>query len=280
MHPIKTGWSEERDLTIKNPSEDPHQLSIRIELLIFAIGEKEQSNTRKLPEKELRILLLRRYDYPDRGYWELPGCPADLDLSLEKTAQNLVRKETGLDEFYLEQIYTFSDPDRIPHSRVISCAYMALVDATQLHPQARTEQEPEWFASICVPLNDDREHVLILDGPEQLRAQISRNESRKGNTIVGETELKHSDGLAFDHAFIIWTGIERLRSKLEYTPIAFSLLPLLFPLTELQQVYETILGRKLLAANFRRKIGHLVEETGQSRGDYRHRPARLFRFRS
>jgi 8-oxo-dGTP diphosphatase len=86
--------------------------------------------------------------------------------------------------------------------------------------------------------------------------------------------------LAFDHVDILEAGIERLKGKVRYQPIGFELLPTKFTLSQLQHLYEAILGTKLDKRNFRKKVlgfGLLValEET-QMAG--RHRPAQLFRF--
>ncbi|HET8630914.1 MAG TPA: NUDIX domain-containing protein [Thermomicrobiales bacterium] len=88
--------------------------------------------------------------------------------------------------------------------------------------------------------------------------------------------------LAFDHAAILDYARVRLRYKIEYTNVVYSLLPDTFTLTELQRVYEIILGRPLDKRNFRKKIGSLdlVEPTGGERREGAHRPARLYRFRS
>jgi 8-oxo-dGTP diphosphatase len=87
--------------------------------------------------------------------------------------------------------------------------------------------------------------------------------------------------LAFDHREIAAYAVQRLRAKLEYTNIVYSLLPHPFTLGELQQAYEAILGRPLDTRNFRKRITAvgLVDETGAIRGGGAHRPARLFRFR-
>ena len=88
--------------------------------------------------------------------------------------------------------------------------------------------------------------------------------------------------LAFDHKMILDYALERVRNKVEYTNVVYSLLPERFTLTELQRVYEVILGRHLDKRNFRKKIGSLdlVEPTGELRRDGAHRPAKLYRFRS
>ena len=76
---------------------------------------------------------------------------------------------------------------------------------------------------------------------------------------------------------IITFALERLRGKIEYTPIAMHLLPEQFTLISLQQVYEAILDKTLLVANFRRKIKELVEETEVYAENGGHRPSKLYR---
>ena len=92
-------------------------------------------------------------------------------------------------------------------------------------------------------------------------------------------ENNESEKIAFDHVKIINYALERMQNKVQYSTIAFSLLPELFTLTELQQVYEMILGRELIKSNFRRWINPLVEETDKSRREGAHRPSKLFRLR-
>jgi 8-oxo-dGTP diphosphatase len=86
--------------------------------------------------------------------------------------------------------------------------------------------------------------------------------------------------LAFDHGRILAYALERLRNKLEYTTVGFQLLPEKFTLTQLQQVYEVILGRRLDKRNFRRKMGLLgiLSPLKEWRREGPARPARLYRF--
>ncbi|HZU67995.1 MAG TPA: NUDIX domain-containing protein [Ktedonobacteraceae bacterium] len=86
--------------------------------------------------------------------------------------------------------------------------------------------------------------------------------------------------LAFDHAQILEYTLTRLRGKLDYTTIAFNLLPEQFTLRELQRVYEIILHRKLDKRNFRKKVlsTGILEDTGAKKMEGTHRPARLYRF--
>jgi 8-oxo-dGTP diphosphatase len=85
--------------------------------------------------------------------------------------------------------------------------------------------------------------------------------------------------LAFDHEDILRTGLERLRGKIQYQPIGFELLPKQFTLTQLQELYEAILGRRIDKRNFRKKLvafDFLVPTDEFTAGA--HRPARLHRF--
>jgi 8-oxo-dGTP diphosphatase len=93
--------------------------------------------------------------------------------------------------------------------------------------------------------------------------------------------VAQAPGLAFDHALILASAMERLRAKLSYSNVAYGLLPGTFTLSELQGVYEAVLGRELDKRNFRKKVLALdlvTEAEGQRRGP--HRPAQLYRFRN
>jgi len=113
-------------------------------------------------------------------------------------------------------------------------------------------------------------------------ALISADRPLRAGTDAAEANwwaIDQLPSLAFDHARILKYALERLRNKLEYTTVGFQLLPEKFTLTELQEVYEAILGRKLDKRNFRRKLSLL--RILKSLPDYRRggqRPAQLYRF--
>jgi len=91
--------------------------------------------------------------------------------------------------------------------------------------------------------------------------------------------IRKLPSLAFDHGKILDYSLERLRNKLEYTTVGFQLLPERFSLSELQEMYEAILDKKLDKRNFRRKLALLkiLRPTREFRRSGR-RPARLFEF--
>ncbi len=86
--------------------------------------------------------------------------------------------------------------------------------------------------------------------------------------------------LAFDHRDILTTCLERLRERVRTQPIGFELLPSLFSLSDLQALYESILGEPLDKRNFRKKIllTGVVHDTGELQENVAHRPAKLYAF--
>lgn len=94
--------------------------------------------------------------------------------------------------------------------------------------------------------------------------------------ILAMPEVSQADARIVEYALV------RLRAKLGYTTIAFHLLPSTFSLSELQQVYEIVLGRGLDKRNFRRRIqsAEILDATRETRREGSHRPARLYRFRA
>jgi len=211
-----------------------------------------------LTVREARILTLvvQRREHPFRGRWAIPGGFVRITESLEAAASRILHDKCGLENVYLEQLRTFGRPERDPRTRVISIAHYALVDA------------------------------LGFD-----RAQRRSDQVKAGQVIVpwkGETggvvELVDEQGkvmpLAFDHGDMLGVAVQRIRGKLDYSPIGFQLLPERFTLLQLQKVHETVLGRALNKDSFRRRMlasGELTA-TGEMQSGVDHRPAELYRF--
>lgn len=189
--------------------------------------------------QQLQLLLIRRKIPPFEGSWALPGGFVLPDESLEQAVSRELREETGLEINYLEQLYTFGEPDRDPRNRVVSVAYFALVNPDQFHVLAATDAaEARWFAADQLP------------------------------------------ALAFDHTDITARALQRLRAKLSYEPIGINLLDIDFRFSDLEKLYESILGRKIDRRNFRRKmLGFgFLSETATLHSGQKGRPGTLFRF--
>ena len=90
-------------------------------------------------------------------------------------------------------------------------------------------------------------------------------------------EVLKQNNLAFDHCEMIAYGRERIRNKVNYTEIAFSLVPEEFTLPQLQKIYEILLGQELYKANFRKKIADKIQPTEKFTSGTKHRPSRIYR---
>lgn len=262
------GLTETQYLSQYRPSDFPRP-SVTVDNVIFTVADVSGNNYRRLPDKELRVLLIKRAGHPYIGQWALPGGFVLPDETVGEAAKRELVEETGISVGHLEQLYTFSTPGRDPRTWVISCAHMALIDSVSVEVNAGSDaSEARWFTVKMENLSGKQGMQLSLtEKTTELSAVVIPNEDG------GELRVKENKGLAFDHAEIIACAITRLRAKLEYTDLAFCLLPEKFTLTQLQQVYETILGKKLYKAAFRRKIVNMVEKTEQYTSEKGHRPA-------
>ncbi|WP_313129573.1 NUDIX hydrolase [Anaerocolumna sp.] len=286
----KQNLTEEQFLATYNPNKYERP-SVTVDMLIFTVTDEEKENYRKLPEKVLRLLMIKRGDHPYIGQWALPGGFVHMDESLDEAALRELKEETNIDNIYMEQLYTWGDVGRDPRTRVISASYMSLVDSSTLNIKASDDaDDAKWFTVSCRLYQEQKtvtEQGYILqklfklnlsNDENNLSAIVKTIKTVEGKVTKVEREVVESNGIAFDHAKIIEYGIERLRSKIEYTDIAFNLMPELFTLTEFQKVYEVILDTELLKANFRRKTANMVIESNEYTKNAGHRPSKLFRF--
>ena len=265
--------------------------SVTVDTAIFTITSDDEVNKRNLSNQELQVLLIKRGGYPYLGQWALPGGFVNPKEDVDHAAVRELKEETNLDCSYMEQLYTWGEVNRDPRTRVISISYLALLDSTKFDIQAGDDaSDAKWYTVKDTVLK--KEKTLTEDGFIQqkwVRLELISDEVTlsaiikiikivKGTTIEYRREVVEQTGIAFDHARIIQYSIERLRNKVDYTDIAFGLMPQRFTLSELQKVYEVILGKNLYKAQFRLKIEKMVNGTGEFQRGKAHKPAELFRF--
>ena len=112
-----------------------------------------------LKNNAIQVLLVKRLNEPFKGKWAIPGGYIRLSENLDEAAVRILKEKTNVDNIYLEQLYTFGDPNRHPNSRVITCAYFALVRAGDLN--VVTTDELEWFkVSNLPPLAFDHKEII------------------------------------------------------------------------------------------------------------------------
>ncbi|HCA84863.1 MAG TPA: DNA hydrolase [Streptomyces sp.] len=211
----------------------------------------------------LCALAVRRGEPPFQNRWALPGGFVRADEDLEGAAARELAEETGLlahapdgpvpvNGAHLEQLATYGAPDRDPRMRVVSVAHLALAPDLPA-PRAGGDAHSARWAAV---------EVLL------------------GQGIGAGREGEFAPPLAFDHAQILSDGVERARSKIEYSSLATAFCPREFTVGELRRVYEAVWGVALDPRNFHRKVtgtpGFLVP-TGGTTTRQGGRPAQLFR---
>lgn len=271
---------------LANYNEDAYRHpSVTVDMLIFAINRQKNKNYRALCKKSLQVLLIKRRDYPSKDKWAVPGGFVEMDESLYEAACRELKEETSLENVYMEQLYTWGDVNRDPRTRVISVSYMAIANKSDLSPKANDDAaEAEWFDIQYYKSSDDEEgntYILSLSGENgtTLKAKIKEVCIEHGNVLHKSYEIVDSGEIAFDHAKILAYSLERLKAKVEWSDIAFHLMPREFTLGDLQDVYSIILGKTFQATNFRRKIKHMIIPLGKKSSDsFGHRPSELYSF--
>lgn len=298
--------SEEREYLENYNIEQFERPSVATDIVAFAVMQDgEQSNIRKLANRELKVLLVKRSQFPYKGAWALPGGFLRPGETIEETAKRELLEETGVENPFLHLAGVYSEAGRDPRGWIISNSFISLINAENCSLRADTDAwDAAWF---CVKLQSDNtssddststtkmiKHTLTLSfdsassdsnikGDEniEIKAIVSEKSTRKGHNHVSSYQIVNSGELGFDHAKIIVQSLLELRDMMEYDlRIAFDLLPESFTLAQLQSTIEKVTDKKFLSANFRRKASDYVEETGEVIEGYGHRPAMLFRVKS
>jgi 8-oxo-dGTP diphosphatase len=188
----------------------------------------------------LHVLLVRRRYPPYRGRWALPGGFVEAHEDLGAAAARELAEETGIQAL----------PGHL-----------------------------EQLATYGAPRRDPRGRVVTV----AYLALVPDLPSPAAGTDAADAAwvaVPAATRLAFDHARILADGVERARSKLEYTPLATAFCPPEFTVAQLREVYEAVWGAPLDPRNFHRKVtatDGFVEAVGASTGGGRGRPAQLFR---
>lgn len=193
-------------------------------------------------EQELKVLLVKRSNHPDRGKWGLPGGFVDplRDSDLEDTVARKLMEKTGVLPPYIEQLATFGNSSRDKRGWSVTVCYTALIAHQDCTINIDSVSEATWMD--C-------------------------------NQLSNLT-------LAFDHGKIIDVARQRLKQKALYSIIPAYGLPRKFTLPELQHLHELLIGKSIQKKSFRRRIeqADLLIDTGEKRSEGG-RPATLYSLR-
>lgn len=268
--------------------------SIAADIAVFSIlPDGDNHNIRKLPQKALKILLIKRANYPYKDSWALPGGFCHPSEDVYETARRELFEETSVKDAYMNHLGIFGEIGRDPRGWIISNSFLALLDGENCKLRAGTDAwEARWFSVDVLAQELNREaygdririetkYTLTLKCDETdtiLSSEIMEYKEFCNYHEKNRLELPENHGIAFDHAKIILSGIKNLRYYAENDArIIFDFMPEKFTLTQLQNAFELVLTRKLLPANFRRKIMEYVIETDEILEGNGYRPAKLFK---
>ena len=199
---------------------------------------------RKLNDPESGEMILT--DYTVQGHHVLEG--EDLDTA----AKRVLMDKTGLKNIYLEQFHTFGDLERMSNPR------------DQMWVKKTNPEIADYVVSVG--------YYSLVDS--------SRVNPDKQHPETKWFHVKNLPELGFDHKKIISRALQALRLKLRREPIGFELLSEKFTLTELQKLYEAILGVRFDRRNFRKKVAQMkyVISLNEKQTDVAHKPAQVFIF--
>ncbi|NJM17483.1 MAG: NUDIX hydrolase [Richelia sp. RM2_1_2] len=212
----------------------------------FKVGVDNVIFSVDITQNRLLVLLVIRQCEPFANILGLPGTLVRKGESLEDAAYRIMAEKICVENLYLEQLYTFGGPNRDPREASDSYGVRYL--------------SVSYFALVRF-----EEAKLITDGV----------------TDIAWYPVKEVPQLAFDHNQILSYGHRRLRNKLEYSPVAFDVLPDKFTLNDLYQFYTTILGENFSDySNFRARLLKLgfLSDTGIKVSRGAGRPASLYQF--
>lgn len=223
----------------------PFDPSSKPALADFKVGVDNVIFSIDTRQNRLLVLLVKRQDEPFADEWSLPGTLVRDGESLETAAYRVLAEKVQVSNLYLEQLYTFGGPERDPRESIDSFGVRYL--SVSYFALVRFEEVE------AIAQRDSSVWFLIEKVPE----------------------------LAFDHNRILDYGYQRLRNKVEYSPVAFEVLPESFTLGDLYQFYETILGKDFSDySNFRNRLLKLgfLRDMGVKVSRGAGRPASLYRF--
>jgi ADP-ribose pyrophosphatase YjhB (NUDIX family) len=278
----KDGLTEKEFLEKYKPG-DYDRPSVTADMLLFTIDKTIKIKSKTNDEHELKVLLIKRNNHPFMNKWALPGGFVNIDESIDDAAYRELKEETNLaNDVYLEQLYTFSTPNRDPRMRVISTAYMALTPFSNIKNTKAGDDASDafWFTIKKTTLEDNDEMLVsmieIIGSELDIHMKYKASYTYRTKKSTYEVMDDSKGEVAFDHIEIIDMGLMRLKNKVSYTDVAFNLLPEKFTLDDLQQVFEILLGEKLVKPNFRTKIEPMVIKTNEQKDDVGYRRPYLY----
>lgn len=205
----------------------------------------------------LNVLLVeRQMEFEGEAYHDLklPGDLVRWDEDIDHAASRILYDLSGLKNIYLKQYHSFGAVNRL-RGEVRDLVWLRSID----HPEERVITVA-YFSLLNLTDNTSNKYILQANARWIPVSSLPR--------------------LAFDHSDIVMKALENLRDDIKQKPLAFELLPSKFTLSQLQKLYEVVIGTSYDKRNFRKKINQVnyVVPINEKQTNVPHKPARLFMF--
>lgn len=211
-----TGIVNEKGQTLESfleqyDAEKYKKPSVTADVLVFAYQSGQENLL-----NGIKLLMVKRRNHPSIGFWALPGGFAKMREDLVETAKRELEEETDLRDIPLSQMFTYGEADRDPRDRVVTSAYVALIEDGTVHAKAGDDaKEAKWW-TVSVTAVDTRElgaveeteYELVMgtEGEEALTARVIETTRLDTPLRTSEFTVKETHGIAFDHARYIVQG--------------------------------------------------------------------------
>lgn len=255
-------------------ANDYDRPSVAADIVVFSMMNLKDTEPKRSPEPKLKVLLIKRGEHPYMNRWALPGGFLRNNETIEECALREVSEETNVRPKALLPIGVFSDPERDVRTRVVSNAFVSVVDADEYRAFGGDDAvAAEWFDVSFNTFGSDQVMLHLSCGEISIGCILEKADDSLGNTTYMIVE---DGGLAFDHAKILASAFHTMRNLKDEYDIVFRFLPQRFTLSSMHKIYEIIHNVSEQPANFRRKVMNYVVETDEYEDCAGHRPAKLY----
>lgn len=243
-------------------------MKVKGNLIIFSTENEERKDVRRLKEKKLQIVLDEKNN--------LPVFEVNNKEYIKTLAEARIEELFGTEKFYIEQLYTWGNPYYYTKESEMIITYLVIINKRNVKNKSK---DFEFYDIYLKNKEKEKKQDIILKSEnKKIQYEIETIIKRKRQNIEYTNKLVGNSDISELNAIIIHTGIKRLRNRIENTNIAFSFLDEEFAISELQQVYEIILDKKLVPANFRKKIEPMVKKTEKVVKESAYRPSNQYTF--
>lgn len=243
-------------------------MKVQGNLIIFSTDNEARKDVRRLEEKKLQMVLDEKNG--------LPTFEVNEKEYIKDLAEKKIEEIFQTSKFYIEQLYTWGDPSHYTEKSELTVTYLVIINKKNIKNMPTNLQ----FYDIYIENkeNENSQKVTLKNENKKIQYEIDTIVRRNRENIEYTNKLVGNSQISELTAIIIHTGIKRLRNRIENTNIAFSFVDKEFAISELQQVYEIILDKKLIPANFRKKIEPMVKKTEKVVKESAYRPSNRYTF--